>query len=269
VAIKMALAGWPPLALAAARFLLGGVVVFAGARATGVRLRLQAGELSKLARLVVLFIAQIFTLNVGTSFTTGGRSTLFISTYPFFTALFAHLFIPGDRLNRLKVLGMILSFSGVVLVLAESFVLQDLAFLVGDLTVLLSGLLLGARQVYTKRLTQGIPPMKLLLWQDIISLPVFMLLSGLFERPAHLSLAPDIVGAILYQGLVIAGFCFIAYTTLLRTYSASRLGVFGFITPVIGVMLGNLLLGEGLSSGLVASMLLVGAGIAIVNREAG
>ncbi|MDP6778829.1 MAG: DMT family transporter, partial [Candidatus Latescibacteria bacterium] len=82
------------------------------------------------------------------------------------------------------------------------------------------------------------------------------------------SFTPQITAAVLYQGLVIAGFCFIVATSLLRRYRASRLGVFGFITPVFGVLLSNLLLGEGVSAGLLVSVVLVGAGIAIVNSEA-
>jgi len=53
----------------------------------------------------------------------------------------------------------------------------------------------------------------------------------------------------------------------LRRHRASRISVFGFITPVIGVLLSSVLLDESLSTGLLSSMILVGAGIAIVNYE--
>lgn len=267
VAIKVALAGMPPLALAGTRFLLGGLTVFTRAILIRIPLRLKAGERRGLFQLVCLFIAQIYLLNAGTHFTLASRSTVFISTYPFFTALFAHLFLPGDRFSRLKIIGMVLSFAGVVLIFAESLALGELGHLPGDLMVLISGLLLGARQVYTKRLTQGIHPAKLLFWQATLSLPLFALLSALLEGGTSYRFTPAVVGAILYQGLIIAGFCFLVATTLLRRYRASRLGVFGFVTPVFGVLLSNLLLGESLSPGLLASMLLVGVGIAIVNSE--
>ena len=60
---------------------------------------------------------------------------------------------------------------------------------------------------------------------------------------------------------------FIVLTLLFQRYIASRVGVFQFITPVFGVVFSNLLLGERLSFGLVASMVLVGTGIAIVNCQ--
>ena len=49
---------------------------------------------------------------------------------------------------------------------------------------------------------------------------------------------------------------------------ASHIGVFHFATPIIGVIFSSILLGEGISLGLIGSMILVAAGIAIVNIAA-
>lgn len=267
VSIKIALLGMSPLGLAGVRFLIGGLVVLACAVASNVSLRLVRGEHGALAWLVFLFLAQIILLNEGTHHTLAARSTVLICVYPFFTAVFAHLFIPGDRLSRMKILGMVLSFAGIVLIFAESLKLDELSHLPGDLMVLASGVLLGARQVYTKRLTQGIHPYKLLVWQSALSLPVFGLLAGLFERDETYRFTINVIAAILYQGIVVAGFCFVVFVSLLRRYSATSLGVFGFITPVFGVLASHMLLHEELSPTLLASMVLVGAGIAIVNWQ--
>ena len=133
--------------------------------------------------------------------------------------------------------------------------------------VLTSGLLLGLRIVFMKRLTQGIHPGKLLLWQAALSLPAFFLLSLIFESHYAFRLNTEVVFGILYQGLVIAGFGFMLHTSLLQRYVASRLGVFYFATPIFGVVFSNLLLGEGISIGLIGSMVLVAVGITIVNYE--
>lgn len=267
VSIKLALAGIPPLCLAGIRFLLGGLVVLIWAKTLGLSLRLHPNERKGIAGLVLIFLTQIYLLNAGTQYTLASRSTIFISAYPFFTALFAHFFIPGDRISSGKIIGMILAFAGVLSVFAESIVLSNFQYLLGDILVLSSGMLLGARQVYLKRLTQNMHPGKVLIWQAAPSLPIFFALSALFETaPTHLDMR--ILGGVLYQGLVVAGFCFILLTSLLQRYSASKLAVFGFITPVIGVVISNLLLGDPISLGIILSLALVGAGITIVNREA-
>ncbi|MBT3605704.1 MAG: DMT family transporter [Candidatus Latescibacteria bacterium] len=266
VSIKLALAGIPPLCLAGIRFLLGGLVVLIWAKVLGISLRLHPNERKGIAGLVLIFLTQIYLLNAGTAYTLASRSTIFISAYPFFTALFAHFFIPGDRINSSKILGMTLAFAGVISVFAESLVLSDFQYLFGDVLVLCSGMLLGARQIYLKHLTQNMHPGKVLIWQATPSLPIFFALSFFFEtQPIQVDM--KILGGVLYQGLVVAGFCFILLTSLLQRYSASKLAVFGFITPVVGVIISNQLLGDPISPGILLSLILVGAGITIVNRN--
>jgi drug/metabolite transporter (DMT)-like permease len=266
VSIKLGLAGIPPLCLAGIRFSLGALVVLVWARFLGISLRLAPGERKGIAGLVVIFLTQIYLLNLGTSLTLASRSTLFISAYPLFTVIFAHFFISGDRMTVAKMAGMLLAFAGVVSIFAESIALSDFRYLLGDLLVLTSAMLLGSRQIYLKRLTQNMHPGKVLIWQAAPSLPVFFALSALFEsQPVHLN--PSIVAGVLYQGLVVAGFCFILLTSLLQRHSASKLAVFGFITPVVGVLVSNQWLGDPISPGILVSLALVGAGITIVNRD--
>jgi drug/metabolite transporter (DMT)-like permease len=266
VSIKLALAGIPPLCLAGVRFLLGGLVVFIWAKTLGLSLNLHPNERKGIAGIVLIFLSQIYLLNAGTSHTLASRSTIFISAYPFFTTLFAHFFVPGDRISSNKVIGMILAFTGVISVFSESFVLGDFQYLLGDVLVMSSAMLLGARQIYLKRLTQNMHPGKVLIWQAAPSLPIFFALSALFEnQPLQLDIR--ILAGVLYQGLVVAGFCFILLTSLLQRYSASKLAVFGFITPLVGVFISHHLLGDPISPGILLSLFLVGAGITIVNRD--
>jgi len=267
VSIKLALDGMPPIALAGVRFAIGGGVVLVWAIVNGVSLRMSRHDRHGLGLLAALFLAQILLLNVGTHHTSASRSTLMICTYPFFTSLFAHLFIPGDRLTTLKIAGMVLSLVGVALMFTDDLKVLETSHLIGDVMVLGSAMLLGARQVYTKRLTQHIHPCQLIVWQAAISLPFFAVLNATLESHANYQINAAIVAAIAFQGVVVAGICFILFVSLLRRYRASQLGVFGFITPVVGVLASDLLLHEKLSPLLAGSMVLVGAGIAIVNWQ--
>ena len=188
------------------------------------------------------------------------------STYPLFTTLFAHYLIQGDRLTVLKTTGILLAFGGVTVTFMESLNLGTRELLIGDAIVLASGALLGLRVVATKRLVQSIHPYRLLIWTMLFSLPWFFLLSLIFEQGWENQLTLSSVAAILYQGLVVAGFCFVAWTSVLRHYRASRLVVLFFVTPLFGVVLSNLLLDEPLGLELISGAVLVAAGIYLVNR---
>ena len=267
IAIKFSLAGIPPFALAGVRFLVGSIIVLVWVYIDRVSLKMESGEKSGLVLLAILFTVQISLMNVGIHHTLAGRSTILISTHPFFVGIFAHILITGDRMKPLKIMGMTLSFLGVVFIFAESFVLKDFQYLLGDFLVLVSALLLGLRLVYIKRLTQGIHPGRLLLWQAALSIPMFFLFSLIFEGNSHYQWNLKIAAGVFYQGVIIAGIGFIVTTKLYQRYVASHLGVFHFATPIIGVIFSNILLGEGISLGLIGSMILVALGIAIVNHS--
>ncbi len=264
VAIKVGLEGLPPLAMAATRFGIGWFVVAIAAALTRQRVCLDAGEWRPLAGLCLLFVVQIATLNIGTQHTSASRSIVLISAYPFFTATFAHLLIPGDRLSQRQVAGMVLSFAGIISLFVDSFAWTATHYLLGDAVVLLSAALLGLRQVVLKRLVADAHPYKVLFWQALMSLPVFVIASWALEPgPETYEWSWRIATGVLYQGIVVAGACFIILVSLLSRHSAGRLGVFGFVTPVVGVLLSAWVTGDEVTAGLLLSMALVGVGVSI------
>lgn len=264
--IKIGLADFPPMALAFLRFVIGLVVIGGWALYRDVSLRLRKGELPRLLLLTTIFILQIICLNTGTLFTTASRSTIFINVYPFFTALFAHFWIPGERLSVPKTLGIVVAFSGVFVTVAPNLGEGETSVL-GDLIVLVSGCFLGLRVVVTKLLIQSIHPYRLLAWLLTLSLPCYVVMSLLFERGLPMQLTLRSSAALLYQGGVIAGFCFLAWTSVLERYSASKLVVLFFATPLSGVVFSYVFLGDELTLNLLVGAALVAAGIYLVNMR--
>ena len=267
VSIKIGLQGVPPLALAGFRFLLALVAVTAWSISRRVTIRLSRGELVPLILLGIAFVLQIITLNVGTRFTSAARSTIMINFFPFFTALFAHYWVPGDRLSFMKIMGIGLAFCGVFITFAPALQPGAYSFLVGDLIVLISASLLGFRTVVTKRLIQSIHPYRLLIWLMIFSLPCFFGLSLLLEDQSSYAFSPAVISAILYQGLIVAGFCFVGWTSILKKHSPSKLVVLSFATPISGIIFSHLLLTDELSFSLITGATLVAFGIYLVNRR--
>ena len=266
LAIKVGLQDFPPMALAFFRFVIGLVVIGGWALFRRIPLRLRRGELPRLLLLTTIFILQIITLNTGTLYTSASRSTIFINVYPFFTALFAHLWIPSERLSVTKTLGIIVAFSGVFVVVAPKLG-QGESSVIGDLIVLVSGCFLGLRVVVTKLLIQSIHPYRLLAWLLTLSLPVYVVISLLLERGEPMQLTLSAALALLYQGGVIAGFCFLAWTSILERYSASKLVVLFFATPLSGVLFSHLILGDELTLSLLGGAALVAGGIYLVNMR--
>ncbi len=75
------------------------------------------------------------------------------------------------------------------------------------------------------------------------------------------------VAAIGYQGVVVAGICFIIWAALLKRHAAGTLTMYAFLVPIIGIALSGLFFHEPLRPTLLAGLVLVSAGIAIVTRD--
>lgn len=264
-AMKVALRDMQPFILAGLRFTLGAAAIWAWAFSRGLPLALKSGELVPLLILGMSFAAQISTFNIGTHLSLAGRASLLLNAHPFFVAVLAHLFIPSDRLTVRKVGGLLIAFLGIFLVFRENLIAGNRSYMLGDLILLLSALILGIQTVYTKRVVQRMDPVKLLVWQMSFALIPFYAMSLIFEDPARWRITWNVTGALIYQGMIVGTFCFITWTSLLRRYSASKIAAFLFATPIFGVALSWLILGERITPWLGAGTVFVATGIYIVN----
>jgi drug/metabolite transporter (DMT)-like permease len=192
-----------------------------------------------------------------------------INTYPLFVALLAHFFIPGDPMTRWKAVGLTLAFAGILTVFQDNLRGGGRGHLAGDALTLFSGFQLGLLIVVTNRLIQRINLYRLLASQMIVGVPIFFLLSAIFEGKNGYGFSYPALFAILYQGVVVGAFCFVAWTQVLKHYPPSRLTVFFFTTPLWGLTLSSLLLGEKINVELAIGAVLVAFGIYTVNRSPG
>jgi len=266
VAIKIGLRGIPPLAAAGIRFGIALPLIAIWARMRRISLRPRAGEAIPLLLIGLIFTIQIAILNWGTRLTLAGRATVILHTYPVFVAFLAHFIVPGDRLSWYRLIGVICSFAGIVVVFWEKLSIGTGGSIIGDLLCLGSGLLLGLLTVLIKRYVQTIEAPRLLVWQMIVGVPLFFALHALFDRGSAFELSPSVVAAVLYQGVVVGVFCFLTWFSILKRHSPSRLTVLFFTAPLWGLLASYLLLGEGISIGLVIGAGMVALGIFLVNR---
>ena len=265
VAVKVGLADSPPLALAWMRFVLGGLCVVGWGWWTRAPFRLRSGEAWPLLGLGLLFTTQLGLLNVGTWLSTAGHAAVLLNVYPIHTMFLAHFVVPGDRLTAPKLVGVLLGYTGILVLFSRQLLTAEPAgstVLAGDLVLSLSAVLLAVRQVVLNRQLQFIHPLKPLLAQVIIGTPLFLLLSALLE-PEPTRWTGRLAGSLAYQGVLIAGFNFIASMDLLKHYRPSSLAAFALTTPLFGVMATAVVLGEPVGWTLALAAGLVAGGTAV------
>lgn len=267
VATKAGLEDAGPMRLGWLRFAIGGLVVLIYAVATRQSFRVQRREWVPLALLGTLFTVQLAFMNIGQDFSTAGHAVVVTSTFPLWTGVFAHFFVPGDRMSRPRTFGTLVAYTGVVAVFYRGFADSSSDFLLGDLLLLGSAVLLGGRQVFLSQLGQGIAQHKLLIAQAIFGVTTFVIASLVFESDEPFIITTRLVVALFYTGVLIAGLGFIGQTWLLRRYLPSRVTVISLSQPIFGVLFSWWILGESIGGELYLGAALVVVGSALAQRK--
>jgi drug/metabolite transporter (DMT)-like permease len=265
VAVKLAGESFPPLAMAALRFGLGALGVGAWAACRGMSLRLGPGHGRLLLANGLMLFVQIGLFNLGTAWSTSIHSVILINVFPFFTAVFAHWWLPHFPLNGHKVLGLVVAFTGVVAMFGDQLTAFNREQLDGDLLLLASAAVLGLKLTYQKFLLPRISALQVVFWEALTAVPMFIAASLWWEGPPALTAAPMAIAAVLYQGWAVSGVAFVLWTVLLARHSPHDLSAFSFTTPLFGMVAGWLLLGEPVTIFLLAGGLLIALGIYQVN----
>ena len=268
VVIKLGLEDTPPLRLAAMRVVVGGIVICLWAWATGrfAAFRIERWEWRPLAVLGLLFSVQMGATNIGTWLTSASHATVLVNLYAVHTVVLAHFMIPGDRLTPAKVGGVLVAYTGIVLLFARDFSFRS-ETLVGDLVVAASAVLLAERVVYMARAVQRFDPLKLLVFQSAIGSACFLLASVVLESGVPTRYTPALAASLFYQGAVVAGFNFIVNSYLFKVYLASALATCSLTTPLFGVLVAAAVTGDQLSPLLLLSSVMVAAGIGLTVRR--
>ncbi len=265
VSIKLGLQTIPPFWSAFWRMLVGVVVVALWAVATGVPIRFKRSDARAMLLLGALFAIQISIFNLSVEFTSPAYAVILLNTNPVMINLISHFFMQDDRLTTARFAGLALAFGGIAYVMLGQ---PDARLapnpLLGNSLMLVSSVLLALRVVYTQRLVRYSDPLPPVLWQGVLSLPGFLALALAFEPPLLKPLTLEPILAILYQAVVVAGFCFVAWTTLLKRYSAGNLAVYAFSVPIFGIVLAALMFDEQITGRLFLGAAAVGAGISVV-----
>ena len=270
VAVKFSLVAFPPLTTAFLRFAIGIACIALWARWRGVRILPEKGEWGALWIAALLFAVQIALMNVGFDRTSGAMGSVLIATNPLFAAMFAHVFIAGDRMTAAKALGLLVAMAGAALVLLGDVDLATLDFgAAGNWIVLSSAVMLGLRLALSARFVRRIDPTKVALWQMVLSLPMFGAGALLFEEIAWDRVGPAPIAGLLFQGVVIAGIGFTVSYHLMKRYTPSVMMSFNFVSPIAGVSFAAWLLGDRIGPFLLAGMALVAVGLYLVARRSG
>jgi drug/metabolite transporter (DMT)-like permease len=268
--IRIALETIPPLLLTAFRFVIGGAIILGVAKLRGEVIPRDARTLANLALVGFLMVA-VGNLSVvwAEQWVPSGLAALLVATAPFWMAIIEMFRPQGERLNLRSGIGMLIGFAGVAMLVtpAGSGGAWSVGFLLGALAIQIGSLgwqLGSARGKYNLRHV----PLLASAGLQMLSGGVIVTIIGfaLGEGPRFV-LNPRTFGALLYLTLVGSVIAYSAYVFALAHMRTTHTSLYAYVNPVVAVFLGWLVLDEPLTWISVAAMVVILAGVALVQTS--
>ena len=213
---------------------------------------------------------QYFCFYVGLAHTSGVTGTILSGTSGFFSILLASLLFRYEKLTAPKIIGCVMGLMGVVVMNLTLKGGTSFHFaLNGEFLVLMSAVSLAVSGILVKKYSARFNVVMLSGYQFILG-GLVMIIVG-FALGGRITLVPKFSAYILllYMAMISA----VAYTLwgiLMKYNPVSRVSIFNFMTPLFGVLLSAIFLGEveqALQLNKLLALILVCGGIYIVNRK--
>ncbi len=217
-------------------------------------------------------IVQYFCFYVGLAHTSGVTGTILSGASGFFSILMASLLFRYEKLTAAKIIGCIMGFSGLIImnVTFDGGTSFHFSFW-GEGLVLLSTLSLALSGILAKKYSARFSVVMLSGYQFIVGGFVMIVVGLALGGRIALVPQPSAYILLLYMSFISA----VAYSVwgiLMKNNPVSRVSIFNFMTPLFGVLLSAIFLGEvdqALQWNKLAALVLVSAGIYVVNRKYG
>ncbi len=265
VVIKVSTDGFQPVFLAGLRSVGACAAIWLWMRLRGIPFVLPREAWAGAIALGLLFTVEFVFLYLALDRTGVGRASVIFYSMPIFVGLTAHIMLPGERLNAVRGLGLLLAMLGVAWVMMDRG--SGEASLSGDILALLAAISwAGIAIVVRVTPLERVAPEMQLFSQLVISAVLLMAVSPFFG-PFIRELEPIHWAALAFQTLAIASFGYLFWFFLLKRYPASGVASFSFLSPVFGVALGWLMLGESIGAEIIGGLILVALGITLINRR--
>ncbi|PPF45510.1 EamA family transporter [Pseudoclavibacter sp. AY1F1] len=246
--IKVGLEGLSPAQLVLGRLTLGALALISIMLVT--RRRWPRGRVWMHMLVVAITLAALpFSLFAWAGqYMPSSLSSIYNATTPIMTLLLMPLILVGERLTRTQVVGLVVGLSGVIVLAAPwqlAGVGQSPQLLPAQLACLGATASYGFAGLYMRRFlsNSGYDTITLSAIQIGLAAIIVWLLAP-FTARGGLAVDPPVFLAVAGLGVLGTGFAYIWYNRIIRDWGPARASTVTYLSPVVGVILGVVVLGE-------------------------
>jgi drug/metabolite transporter (DMT)-like permease len=242
--IKVGYGGLGPFNVAAVRFFVAGAVLVALLPLFRARWPAGRSEWLLVAWVgVLMFAADYGLIYWAEQFLDSGMTAVLFAVLPLVTLVFAHFYVPSERMTMRKLGGALLAFAGLAALFGDRLRLEA-ANLWPMLAVILSTVCAAMAGVAAKRHGTAMAPATINAPAMLIGAAVLLMVSLASGEGFALPRDIETWGAVVYLALPGSVVTFLVYFWLLKTWSVTSLSFISVFTPAIALLLGFIVLDE-------------------------
>ncbi len=264
--IKIGLNDLPPITFSSARFLISVAILFVVIRIQNIRLPRTGAEW----RLIALTGFLQFGVNYSMVFwaeqyIASGLAAVLQATITVFGLVLAWIFLPDERITAQKVLAVVIGVIGVGVIFNDQLRVENWLAFVGCAAIVVGAYAAAQASILIKAKGGGINPAALVFCQMLCGLPPIIAYSLIREgNPLSFKWSWMSIICILYLAIFGSVIAFWLYYWLLSRIESTKAMMISLVTPLLAVVIGNVVLGETLPPLTFAGGILIIASIGLI-----
>ena len=225
---------------------------------------------------IINLVIPFFLIAYGIQKIQSNLAAILMATTPLSATVLAHFFTINEKINFIKILGVLVGFSGIFFLFSDNILINENNFisavliLVGSTFYVIGGVLtLKVSNKENENVTSSI-----LIWATIFILPISLILSYfnpsealMFKQDLHLSHRLDSTLSVIYLGTIATGIAWLIRFKILKNNGLVFQAQVAYLIPIFGIILGYIFLNELITSKVLIALIAIILGIYLVKRS--
>jgi drug/metabolite transporter (DMT)-like permease len=267
--IKLAVNDFGTFTLVALRLLVGAILLWTVVRVAGQELPRERRIYGHLLVMAIINITIPFLLITWAEQSVeSSLAAILTSPVPLFAIVLSSLFLADEPMRVNGVVGLLVGFVGVVIITSGGLTGQG-SSIAGEVALLGAAFSYACGAVYSRRNVRGLAPMIPAVFQVTFAAIITGILAILLEHPWTAHPSTEAIFSILWLGILGSGLAYLFVFRLFAAWGATRTTLVSYVIPVVGIVLGYLVLAEPVDVRIVVGTGLVIAGVGLVNSRFG
>ena len=264
--IKIATYSYGPVTIALLRIFFGAIPVIGLCLFKKIKIEAFSKDWYWFAAIgLINLVIPFFLIAYGVQKVQSNLAAILMASTPLSATVLAHFFTNNEKINLIKILGVLVGFSGIVFLFSDNILINEsnftsaLLILIGSTFYVVGGLLtIKISNKKNENVTASI-----LIWATLFLIPITIFT----EKPWNLNPSIDSTISLIYLGVVATGLAWLLRFRILKTNGLVFQAQVAYLIPIFGIILGYIFLKELITLKVLVAVVAVIIGIYLVKKS--